>query len=58
MTILDAGLIPPQPASVPIGFLDAPPYEEVVFLNIFLDTATIRKFCSIFFILLSLASRS
>ena len=30
MMILDAGLIPPQPASDPIGFLDAPPYEEEV----------------------------
>ena len=28
MTILDAGLIPPQPLSDSIGFLDAPPYEE------------------------------
>ena len=29
MTILDAGLIPPQLASDPIGFFGCPSYEEV-----------------------------
>ena len=38
MTILDAGLIPPQPASDPIGFLDAPPYEQEV-------VAVLKKNC-------------
>ena len=28
MTTLDAGLISPQPASIPIVFLDAAPCEE------------------------------
>ena len=31
MAILDAGLVPSQLASEPIGFLDAPPYEKEEF---------------------------